>query len=69
MVCDQLENRCNMETICYPLKIKMFTLKKCKMVSVFTEPDVNTQEVGRTRDKRRKPRREAEWFSAYQVFS
>ena len=39
-------------------KIKMFTLKKCKMVSVFAYPDVNTREVGRTRDKRRKPRRE-----------
>ena len=25
-----------------------FTLKKCKMVSVFTKPDVNTREVGRT---------------------
>ena len=25
--------------------------KKCKMVSMFTQPDVNTQEVGRTRDK------------------
>ena len=24
------------------------------------------REVGRTRDKRRKPRREAEWFPAYQ---
>ena len=35
-------------------------MKKCKMVSVFTEPDVNMQKVGRTRDKRRKPRREAE---------
>ena len=35
------------------------------MVSVFTKPDVNTREVGRTRDKRRKPRREAEWFPAY----
>ena len=44
-------------------------LKKCKMVSVFTQPDVNTWEVGRTRDKRRKPRREAEWFPAYRVFS
>ena len=41
------------------------TLKKCKMVSVFTWPDVNTREVGRTRDKRRKPLREAEWFPAY----
>ena len=30
------------------------------MVSVFTWPDVNTWEVGRTRDKRKKPRREAE---------
>ena len=39
------------------------------MVSVFTSPDVNTQEVGRTRDKRRKPQREAEWFPAYRVFS
>ena len=37
------------------------------MVSVFTWPDVNTREVGRTRDKRRKPQREAEWFPAYQV--
>ena len=42
-------------------------MKKCKMVSVFTYPDVNTREVGRTRDKRRKPRREAEWFPAYRV--
>ena len=38
------------------------------MVSVFTYPDVNTREVGRTRDKRRKPRREAEWFSALHFF-
>ena len=30
------------------------------MVSMFTQPDVNTREVGRTRDKRGKPRREAE---------
>ena len=30
-------------------------LKKSKMVSVFTYPDVNTREVGRRRDKRRKP--------------
>ena len=44
-------------------------MEKCKMVSVFTYPDVNTREVGRTRDKRRKPRREAEWFPAYRVFS
>ena len=35
-----------------------FILKKCEMVSVFTLPDVNTWEVGRTRDKRRKPRRD-----------
>ena len=28
-------------------------MKKCKMFSVFTQPDVNTREVGRTRDKRR----------------
>ena len=35
------------------------------MVSMFTYPDVNMREVGRTRDKRRKPRREAEWFPAY----
>ena len=35
-------------------------MKKCKLVSVFTKPDVNTREVGRTLDKRRKPRREAE---------
>ena len=42
-------------------------LKKFKMVSVFTQPDVNTWEVGRTRDKRRKSRREAEWFPAYRV--
>ena len=42
-------------------------MKKCKMVSVFTQPDVNTWEIGRTRDKRRKPRREAEWFPAYRV--
>ena len=34
------------------------------MVSVFTKPDVNTREVGRTRDKRRKPRREAETADA-----
>ena len=34
-------------------------LKKSKMVSVFTYPDVNTREVGRTRDKLRKPRRES----------
>ena len=27
-------------------------LKKCKMVSVFTQPDVNKWEVGRTGDKR-----------------
>ena len=27
------------------------------------------REVGRTRDKSRKPRREAEWFSAYRVFT
>ena len=38
------------------------------MVSVFTKSDVNTREVGRTRDKRRKPRREAEWFPAYRDF-
>ena len=38
------------------------------MVSVFTYPDVNTWEVGRTRDKRRKSRREAEWFPAYRFF-
>ena len=44
-------------------------LKKYKMVSVFTSPDVNTREVGRTRDKRRKPRREVDWFPAYRVFS
>ena len=30
-------------------------MEKCKMVSVFTYPDVNTREVGRTRDKHRKP--------------
>ena len=42
-------------------------MKKCKMVSVFTQPDLNTREVGRTRDKRRKPRRKAEWFPAYRV--
>ena len=35
------------------------------MLSVFTQPDVNTRKVGRTRDKRRKPRREAEWFPVY----
>ena len=34
------------------------------MVSVFTKPDVNMREIGRTRDKSRKPRREAEWFSS-----
>ena len=39
------------------------------MVSVFTYPDVNMQEIGRTRDKHRKPQREAEWFPAYRVFS
>ena len=39
------------------------------MVSVFTQPDVNTRKVGRTRDKRRKPRRQAEWFPAYPVVS
>ena len=44
-------------------------LKKCKTVSVFTYTNVNAREVGRTRDKRRKPRREAEWFPAYRVFS
>ena len=38
------------------------------MVSVFTQPDVNTREVGRTRDKRRKLRREAEWFPAYRFY-
>ena len=38
------------------------------MVSMFTYPDVNMREVGRTRDKRRKPRREPKWFPAYQVF-
>ena len=27
-----------------------------------------TREVGRTRDKRRKPRREAEWFPAYRGY-
>ena len=37
-------------------------VKKCKMVSVFTSPDVNTREVGRTRNKRRKPRSEADGF-------
>ena len=42
---------------------------KCQMVSVFSQPDVNTREVGRTRDNRRKPRREAEWLPAYRVFS
>ena len=26
-------------------------MKKCKIVSVFTQPDVNTREVGRTRHK------------------
>ena len=31
---------------------------------MFTQPDVNTWEVGRTQDKRRKPQREAEWFPA-----
>ena len=40
-------------------------LKKCKMVSVFTSGYVNTREVGRRRDKRRKPRHEVEWFPAY----
>ena len=38
------------------------------MVSMFTQPDVNTWEVGRTQDKRGKPRSEAEWFPAYQHF-
>ena len=45
--------------------ITHLVMKKCKMVSMFTWPDVNTWEVGRTRNKRRKPRREAEWFPAY----
>ena len=35
-----------------PVHIGRTRLKKCNMVSVFTLPDVNTQEVGRTRDKR-----------------
>ena len=43
-------------------------LKKRKMVSVFTQLAVNTREVGRTRDKRWKLRREAEWFPGYRVF-
>ena len=29
--------------------LKNSTMKKCKMVSVFTWPDVNTREVGTTR--------------------
>ena len=37
------------------LKKRKSTVKKCKMVSVFTKPDVNTREVGRTRDKRSIP--------------
>ena len=37
------------------------------MVSVFTLPDVNTQEVGRTRDKRRKPRHEAILHFFYKI--
>ena len=37
------------------------------MVSVFTYPDVNTREVGRTRDKRRKPRREAILHFFYKI--
>ena len=50
-------------------------LKKSKMVSVFTYPDVNTREVGRTRDKRRKPRRESSesrfalYLSLFELFS
>ena len=48
---------------------KCSIMKKCKMVSVFTQPDVNTREVRRTRDKRRKPLRFASWFPAYRVFS
>ena len=35
-----------------PVKDDHETMKKCKMVSAFTQPDVNTREVGRTRDKR-----------------
>ena len=31
-----------------------------KKLNLFTKPDVNTREVGRTRDKRRKLRREEE---------
>ena len=50
-------------------------LKKSKMVSVFTYPDVNTREVGRTRDKLRKPRRESSesrfalYLSLFELFS
>ena len=50
-------------------------LKKSKMVSVFTYPDVNTREVGRTRGKRRKPRRESSesrfalYLSLFELFS
>ena len=45
------------------------------MVSVFTYPDVNTREVGRTRDKRRKLRRESSesrfalYLSLFELFS
>ena len=52
------------------MEVKTWKLmKKWEMVPVFTQPDVDTWEVGRTRDKRGKPRREAEWFPAYRVFS
>ena len=49
----------------HPNISQSISMKKCKMVSVFAYSDVNTREVGRTRDKRKKPRREAEWFPAY----
>ena len=44
--------------VCFFSGAKLLS-KKCKMVSVFTQLDVNTWEVGRTQDKLRKPRREA----------
>jgi len=49
----------------------LFTMliKKYKTVFRFIYSDLNTRDVGRTREKRRKPRREAEWFPASQVFS
>ena len=40
----------------------------CHWRNVKWFPCLNTREVGRTLDKRRKPRREAEWFPAYRVY-